>query len=134
MRVSQGWAGSGYGMFTIPRVGHEVAPRGRQRGEEPGRARAQRRRYVLPAQGAPDPNALGAAHRQMLQNTAKGIEPLSGVSPIPAAAPGAMPGWKGIKEHVADLRSQLKSHWNENTPANGAELLAKLDPIAWYGK
>ncbi len=24
MRVSQGWAGSGYGMFTIPRVGHEV--------------------------------------------------------------------------------------------------------------
>lgn len=24
MRVSQGWAGAGYGMFTIPRVGHEV--------------------------------------------------------------------------------------------------------------
>ncbi len=24
MRVSQGWAGSGYGLFTIPRVGHEV--------------------------------------------------------------------------------------------------------------
>jgi type VI secretion system secreted protein VgrG len=24
MRVSQGWAGGGYGMFTIPRVGHEV--------------------------------------------------------------------------------------------------------------
>lgn len=24
MRVSQGWAGSGYGMFTVPRVGHEV--------------------------------------------------------------------------------------------------------------
>lgn len=24
MRVSQGWAGAGYGLFTIPRVGHEV--------------------------------------------------------------------------------------------------------------
>ena len=24
IRVSQGWAGSGYGMFTLPRVGHEV--------------------------------------------------------------------------------------------------------------
>jgi type VI secretion system secreted protein VgrG len=24
MRVSQGWAGGGYGLFTIPRVGHEV--------------------------------------------------------------------------------------------------------------
>jgi type VI secretion system secreted protein VgrG len=24
MRVSQGWAGAGYGMFAIPRVGHEV--------------------------------------------------------------------------------------------------------------
>jgi type VI secretion system secreted protein VgrG len=24
MRVSQGWAGAGYGIFTIPRVGHEV--------------------------------------------------------------------------------------------------------------
>jgi type VI secretion system secreted protein VgrG len=24
MRVSQGWAGMGYGMFTIPRIGHEV--------------------------------------------------------------------------------------------------------------
>lgn len=24
IRVSQGWAGGGYGMFTIPRVGHEV--------------------------------------------------------------------------------------------------------------
>jgi type VI secretion system secreted protein VgrG len=24
VRVSQGWAGAGYGMFTIPRVGHEV--------------------------------------------------------------------------------------------------------------
>ncbi|MEZ4296367.1 MAG: type VI secretion system tip protein TssI/VgrG [Polyangiaceae bacterium] len=24
MRVSQGWGGSGYGLFTIPRVGHEV--------------------------------------------------------------------------------------------------------------
>jgi type VI secretion system secreted protein VgrG len=24
MRVSQGWAGSGYGLFTVPRVGHEV--------------------------------------------------------------------------------------------------------------
>ncbi|MEZ4294793.1 MAG: type VI secretion system tip protein TssI/VgrG [Polyangiaceae bacterium] len=24
MRVSQGWAGRGYGLFTIPRVGHEV--------------------------------------------------------------------------------------------------------------
>ena len=24
MRVSHGWAGSGYGMFTVPRVGHEV--------------------------------------------------------------------------------------------------------------
>ena len=24
MRVSQGWAGSGYGVFTVPRVGHEV--------------------------------------------------------------------------------------------------------------
>jgi hypothetical protein len=24
MRVSQGWAGSGYGFFTVPRVGHEV--------------------------------------------------------------------------------------------------------------
>jgi type VI secretion system secreted protein VgrG len=24
MRVSQGWAGPGYGMFTVPRVGHEV--------------------------------------------------------------------------------------------------------------
>jgi type VI secretion system secreted protein VgrG len=24
MRVSQGWAGSGYGIFTVPRVGHEL--------------------------------------------------------------------------------------------------------------
>ncbi|MEZ4294318.1 MAG: type VI secretion system tip protein TssI/VgrG [Polyangiaceae bacterium] len=24
IRVSQGWAGSGYGLFTIPRIGHEV--------------------------------------------------------------------------------------------------------------
>lgn len=24
MRVSQGWAGAGYGIFTVPRVGHEV--------------------------------------------------------------------------------------------------------------
>lgn len=24
MRVSQGWAGGGYGLFTIPRIGHEV--------------------------------------------------------------------------------------------------------------
>jgi len=24
LRVSQGWAGAGYGMFTVPRVGHEV--------------------------------------------------------------------------------------------------------------
>ena len=24
MRVSQGWAGAGYGLFTVPRVGHEV--------------------------------------------------------------------------------------------------------------